>query len=283
MNIAITGASGLIGSALVSFFSKSHRVTAIDRQEDLASQLEHKDIIIHLAGENVAAHRWTSLQKNKIRNSRIEGTRKLCAAIGSLKERPKILFSASAVGYYGNRPQERLDEQSPVGGGFLAKVVQDWEREAMRAKEYGLRVVMMRFGVVLSGQGGMLARLTPLFRWGIGSSMGSGTQMMSWISIEEVPRIIDFLLRYPSLEGPFNFVSPRSVSNIEFSKTLARTLKKPLFLRTPAFLARLAMGEMAQEVIFSSAQVLPKRLQEAGYQFKHTDLYETLLHLLKGV
>jgi uncharacterized protein (TIGR01777 family) len=205
----------------------------------------------------------------------------LAQTLAGLARPPKVLVSASAVGFYGNRGDGELDESSSPGEGFLAGVCRDWEAATVPAAEAGIRVVLARFGVVLAREGGALARLLPPFRFGLGGRLGSGRQFMSWVSLEDVVGAIRFLLENESLRGPVNVTSPQPVTNRQFTETLGRVLHRPTVLPAPAFLLRVALGEMADEMLLSSARVLPRRLLDAGYRFSQTDLEATLMRMLE--
>jgi len=280
MNIAITGASGLVGSNLVETFQTHHQITRVNRSLDLAAQIENQDVIIHLAGEGIANRRWSVEQKEKIRQSRVLGTKNLVDTLSKLNTPPKLLINASAIGFYGDRPGESLDETSSQGAGFLAETVEAWEREAIKAKTPGVRVICLRFGLVLSGKGGALKKMLLPFKLGLGGSLGDGTQMMSWISNDEIPSIILFLMEHESLSGPVNAVSPMPSSNKDFTKTLAKVLKRPAVLPAPKFVLKAVLGEMAEELLFASQHVLPKKLRNAGYHFQYPNLEKTLLQIL---
>jgi uncharacterized protein (TIGR01777 family) len=297
MRILVSGASGLIGSALVRRLAAPIEVIRLVRREPTsdaaeirwdpaagtidAHRLEAFDAVVHLAGENIGAGRWTSARKARIRNSRVDGTRMLAQTLAGLARPPKVLVSASAVGFYGNRGDGELDESSSPGEGFLAGVCRDWEAATVPAAEAGIRVVLARFGVVLAREGGALARLLPPFRFGLGGRLGSGRQFMSWVSLEDVVGAIRFLLENESLRGPVNVTSPQPVTNRQFTETLGRVLHRPTVLPAPAFLLRVALGEMADEMLLSSARVLPRRLLDAGYRFSQTDLEATLMRMLE--
>ncbi len=301
MRIAITGSTGFIGSALIQWFSsQGHSLTRLVRDPkykdshhpiafwdpqkkmiDLSS-LEDHDVLIHLAGENVAKKRWTEEQKAKIKESRVQGTTFLCESLVKLKNPPKLLFSASAIGFYGNRnPQEKVDETSLPGQGFLPQVAQAWEQSTEAIQKKGIRVIHMRFGLVLASHGGALSRMLPLFKLGLGGRIGSGKQIMSWISLYEIGPAISHLMQHSEISGPVNFVSPEPLSQEEFSTILANSLSRPALFPLPAFMARLLLGEMAEELLLSGATVLPKKLKESGYSFKFPSLKETLRHLLQ--
>ncbi|OYD07285.1 TIGR01777 family oxidoreductase [Paludifilum halophilum] len=300
MRIAVTGGSGLIGTAIRSELEKQgHQVTNLTRKgsdrgeeekvllwepergEIDAGGLEGMDAVIHLAGENISARRWTSKQKERIRESRIRGTTLLCETLARLRQKPKVLLSASAFGYYGNRDSsETLDESAAPGEGFLARVTEEWERSTRAAEEAGIRTVHMRFGMVLSREGGALAKMLPMFKLGGGGRIGDGNQMMSWISLEEIPRIVSFLLQREELSGPVNIVTPHPVSNAVFTRTLGQVLRRPAVIPLPAFAARLFLGEMAEELLLSGSRTLPCRLMEAGYTFSYPELPSALRGIL---
>lgn len=296
MKIAVSGSSGLVGSALVSFLSAGgHRVSRLVRSKPQpgsadvhwdpaagsvdAAGLEGLDAVVHLAGENIAG-RWTPEKKARIRDSRVKGTRLLTETLARLKQAPKVLVSASAIGYYGHRGDEALREDSPSGSGFLAEVCREWEAAAQPAAQKGIRVVSLRIGVVLSPAGGALARMLPPFRLGLGGKIGSGRQYMSWIGIDDLAGVIHHAVTNESLRGAVNAVAPRPVTNQEFTKTLGRVLGRPTIFPMPAFAARLAFGEMADELLLASTRVEPARLAVSGYIFRNPDLEGALRHLL---
>lgn len=297
MKILVTGASGLIGSALVPFLSAGgHDVIRLVRSEPKAGEaavrwdpeagtidaagLDGLDAVVHLAGENVAEGRWTAEKKRRIRDSRVKGTRLLCEALAGLARPPRVLVSASAVGYYGDRGDELLTEESPPGSGFLAGVAREWEAAAEPARRAGIRVVHPRMGAVLTPAGGALAKMLPPFRAGLGGRVGSGRQYLSWIAIDDLLGAILHLLVTEVLQGPVNVVAPRPVTSSEFAATLGRVLGRPARLAMPAFAARLAFGEMADEVLLASARVTPERLVASGYRFRYPELEGALRHLL---
>lgn len=297
MKIAITGASGLIGSALVrSLKSESHDVLRVVRGESSpgevrwdpekhtidAGRLEGLDAVIHLAGESIAARRWTAEQKQRIRDSRIVGTRLLCATLKQLQRPPRVLVSASAIGYYGDRGDEELDESSPGGRGFLAEVCREWEQATSAAAEAGIRVAHVRFGIVLSRDGGALAKMLTPFRLGAGGRIGSGRQWMSWIALDDAVGAIHHALATDGLRGAVNVVAPHPVTNREFTKTLGRVLWRPTVFPMPAFLARAGFGEMADELLLASTRVVPRALTDTHYQFQFSGLEESLRHVLGG-
>jgi hypothetical protein len=241
--------------------------------------LEGLDGVVHLAGENIAS-RWTSEKKAKIRDSRVNGTRLLAETLSRLAKRPKVLVSASAVGYYGDRGDETLVEESGPGSGFLAEVCRAWEAAAEPAARSGIRVVHPRIGMVLSRDGGALKMMLPPFKMGVAGKTGTGEQYMSWITLDELIGVIQHLLTAGTLAGAVNAVAPRSVRNLEFTKALGRVLSRPTVMPLPAFAARLAFGEMADELLLASARVEPARLLASGYKFRHPELEEALRHVL---
>jgi uncharacterized protein (TIGR01777 family) len=244
------------------------------------TDLDGVDALIHLAGENIAATRWNAATKKRIRDSRVEGTRVLCEGLAKLTRAPRVLLSASAVGYYGDRGDEILSEDSPSGSGFLAAVARDWEAATEPAAAAGIRVVRMRFGVILSPRGGALAQMLTPFRLGGGGRIGSGRQWWSWISIDDAASAIQHAIMTESLSGPVNGVAPNPVTNAEFTHTLGQVLGRPTLIPMPAFAARLALGEMADELLLASARVLPTKLLESHYRFQHPTLDVALRHLL---
>jgi hypothetical protein len=237
------------------------------------------DAIVHLAGAPVAV-RWTAQRKRAILESRVLGTRRLVAAIGRREPPPRVLVCASAVGYYGDRGDDELTEASPPGSDFLATVVRDWEAAARAAA--GMRTVQLRFGLVISAQGGALARMLPAFRAGLGGRLGSGRQWMSWIALHDVLRVIRLAIESEQLSGAVNAMAPHPVTNAEFTATLGRVLRRPAFLPVPAMALRALFGEMASLTILASQRALPARLDGAGFQFRYPLLEEALRHELGG-
>ncbi len=287
MKTAIAGASGLVGSALIPVLERDgHEITRLVRttpkageiewhpnQDELqAKDFEGFDVIINLAGENIAGGRWTDDQKRKIRDSRVNGTHLLSEAIAKLTRKPRVFVCASATGIYGDRGNEKLDEQSESGGGFLAGVCREWEKASEPASKAQVRVVNLRYGPILAREGGMLAKLLTPFKMGMGGKVGSGKQFISWVSLDDAVRATKFAIDDDAIRGPLNVVSPHPVTNEEFTKTLGHVLNRPTALAMPAFAARLAFGEMADEMLLASQQVLPKRLQAAGFQFDLPEL-----------
>jgi uncharacterized protein (TIGR01777 family) len=287
MKVLIAGASGLIGSALipaleaegaevtrlVRSFARAGEIEWHPNNDQLApAQLKGFEAIINLAGENIAGGRWTDEQKRKIRDSRVNGTHLLSEAIAKLANRPSVFVCASATGIYGDRGDEILDEQSESGGGFLAGVCREWELATGPAVQAGVRTVNLRFGPILAREGGMLAKLLTPFKMGMGGKVGSGKQYISWVAIDDAVGAIKIALHNETVRGPLNVVSPNPVTNEVFTKTLGHVLSRPTALAMPAFAARLAFGEMADEMLLASQRVVPKRLTEAGYKFQQPEL-----------
>jgi uncharacterized protein len=297
MNILVTGASGLIGSALLPLLGgDGHRVTRLVRSQprpgDLAVQwdpargiidansLEGLDGVVHLAGEPVG-ERWTAEKKARIRDSRVKGTRLLCDTLVQRSTPPKVLVCASAIGYYGDRGAAVLTEESAAGTGFLADVCRAWEGATEPARQKGIRVVNLRFGVVLSASGGALAKMLPPFRMGVGGILGSGKQYMSWVTLDDTVGAIRHALLTEPLHGPTNATTPHPVTNEEFTKTLGKVLGRPTLVPLPAFAARLMFGEMADELMLASARVQPTKLLATAYTFRYPELEAGLRHLLR--
>ncbi len=285
MKILITGASGLVGSQLGAFLTTGgHSVVPLRRGEDWDPQreyvdgaaLEGLDAVVHLAGENIAAGRWTDATKERIRSSRVAGTRLVSEALARAESKPRVLVSASAIGYYGDRGDEVLTEASESGEGFLASVCRDWEAATDAASQAGIRVVHLRTGIVLSPKGGALAKMLTPFRMGAGGVIGTGSQIMSWIAIDDLVGLVHHALMEDDVVGPVNAVGPKPVSNRDFTKTLGRVLKRPTLLPLPSFAAKIAMGEMADELLLSSARVASK----TSYEFLYPELGPALRHLL---
>ncbi len=291
--IVSSGTSGMLGSALRRALAARHvpvaqlvRRPAASAEEigwDPASRpplvrpdrLEGFFAAIHLSGANVAAHRWTAAYKREIAASRVDSTRVLAETLAGLHCPPEVMLVASAVGFYGNRGDEVLDENSAAGKGFMAELCQEWEAAARPAVEAGIRVVHLRLGVVI-GPGGALARMTPIFRLGLGGRLGTGKQWMSWISLEDAVGAILFALETATLAGPVNLTAPEPVTNAEFTRVLARRLRRPAVLPAPAFALRLALGQMADEALLASARVVPGKLTAAGFRFAHPGIEDAL-------
>jgi uncharacterized protein (TIGR01777 family) len=295
MHVAVTGSGGLVGSALVPFLTTGgHTVIRLVRRSVSAGdvlwdpaegvrdlpRLEGVEAVVHLAGENIAAGRWTARRKEEIRRSRVEGTRRLGESLAKLARRPEVLVSASAVGLYGRRGDEVLTEGSPPGDDFLARVCREWEAATRPASQAGIRVVHLRFGTVLSPAGGALKAMLPAFKLGAGGRMGSGEQYVSWIAIDDAIGAIHHAVCTRSLAGAVNGVAPAPVTNAEFTRVLARVLSRPAIVPWPAFALRLAFGEMADALLLSSQRAVPVRLQASGYRFQYPELEGALRHVL---
>jgi uncharacterized protein (TIGR01777 family) len=248
---------------------------------DDVSGLEGADAVVHLAGENIAEGRWTDEKKARIRESRVVGTRVLSEALAGLESPPKSFLCASAIGFYGDRGEEVLTEESAPGEGFLPDVCREWEAAARPAVERGLRVVYLRFGVILSAEGGALGKMLTPFKMGVGGKIGSGEQYMSWITLDDVIGVIKHALTDESLSGPVNVVAPAPVTNLQFTKAIGRVLSRPTIFAVPAFAARLAFGEMADAALLASERVEPARLTKSGYVFQHPELEGALRQLLE--
>lgn len=297
LKILVSGSSGLIGSALVPFLATAgHRVVRLVRPSSRAGgdaipwdpaagllnpdDVEGFDAVIHLSGESLDALRWTAGKKQRILDSRVKSTRLLCETLAKLKRPPRVLLSASAIGFYGNRGGEILSEESRGGPGWLPEVCRQWEQSTESAAQAGIRVVNMRIGVVLSPRGGLLARLLPVARLGLGGPIGTGWQFMSLITIDDLVSAIYHTLRTDSLRGPVNMVGPRAIPQRELAKTLGLVLQRPVFLRLPAFAVQALMGEVANALVLSSAHVEPRLLTESGFVFQFPDMEIGLRHLL---
>jgi uncharacterized protein len=297
MIIAVTGSTGMVGTELVPALERDgHLVRRIvrgeirDADQEIswdpatgkidAQELNGIDAVIHLAGENIAGKRWSADFKRKILDSRTQGTRLLCDALAALDMKPAVLISASATGFYGSRGEELVDESSPAGSGFLAEVCREWEAATQKARDAEIRVVNLRIGPVLSPKGGALAKMLPPFKAGLGGVVGSGKQYLSWIALDDVVSAIQFALQSGQLSGPVNAVTPGAVTNYEFTKTLGRVLSRPTIFPMPAFAARLAFGEMADEMLLGGVRVEPRALTAAGFKFAYPQLESALQHLL---
>ena len=299
MRIAITGASGLVGAALVRFWRDAgHDVVALVRRPNATSTtrtahwdpttgivdpeaLAGSQAVVHLAGENIAGHRWNMAHKDRVRSSRVLGTRTLAAAIAALPGSPPVFVCASATGFYGDRGDDILTEASPAGAGFLPDVCRAWEEAAEPAREQGARVVSVRTGIVLARDGGALAKMLLPFRLGLGGRFGNGRQWMSWITLEDLVLVFDRALHDDTMHGAVNAVAPAPVRNAEFTAALAWALHRPAFLHVPAVLLQLALGEMARPLLLASARVVPARLEAAGHRFRAAVLPEALQAVLQ--
>jgi uncharacterized protein (TIGR01777 family) len=297
MRVLITGAHGLIGHALSTLLgADGHRVLSLTRSKFPTNEreiswnpdtgtiekadLEGFDAIVHLAGESIVG-RWTPQKKARILESRVKGTRLLCETLAGLHSRPMVLISASAVGYYGEGGNKVLTENSPVGSLFLSRVAQAWEEATKAVGRKGIRVVNLRIGFVLSKQGGGLAAMLRPFKLGIGGRVGNGHQYLSWIALDDLARSISHAILTDSLRGPVNAVSPHPATNREFTKALGRVLGRPTIFPLPAFAARIALGEMADELLLASARATPDRLLASGFEFQFPELEEALRHVLR--
>lgn len=295
MRFAITGSTGLVGTALTRYLRQNgHEVTRVVRSYSGlphaeraivwhpddgvidAAGLEGHDAVVHLAGESISGV-WTPARKRRIRDSRVRGTTLLATTLASLKSPPRTLIAASSFDFYGDRPaSELLDETSSRGNTFLARVISDFEQAGRPASDAGIRVVHARFGNVLSAEGGMLGVLLPLYRLGLGTTFGSGRQYWPWIVRDEIPPAMIHVLERPELSGPVNFVAPEQVTNAQFTDAVAAAVGRPSIIRLPAFAVKLAPGEMSQELLLRSARVVPRKLLESGYEFQYPTLVGAL-------
>ncbi len=296
MKIAIAGSSGLLGSALIpALEADGADVIRLVRNTPRANEVEWHpnqdavdpaklngfDAVINLAGENVAEGRWTDEKKRRIHDSRVHGTHLLSEAIAKAPEKPQVFLCASATGIYGDRENETLDEQSESGGGFLAGVCREWEKATEPASKAGVRVVNLRFGPVLAREGGMMEKMLTPFKMGLGGKIGSGKQYISWVAIDDAVKAILLALKDSSIRGPLNVVSPNPVTNEQFTKALGEVLSRPTVMAMPAFAARLAFGEMADEMLLVSQRVVPKKLNQLGYEFTFPELESALRSYLR--
>ena len=309
MNISMTGATGLVGTALVKKVTgEGHTVYRLTRTESPKSSAKEPgvfnvtwnpssgaiggsggssslqvpasvDAVINLAGASVVGGRWTKERKALLRSSRIDTTRGLVSAIAKMEKKPRVLISASAIGYYGNRGEELVTENSAPGTDFLAELAKEWENEAVKAEEFGVRVVLLRFGIILAKQGGALPKMMMPFKFGLGGKLGSGRQWTSWIALQDVVAIVEEALRNDSWKRPINLAAPQAVRNSDFTKSLAKVLHRPAIFTVPAFVLRVAMGEMA-ETLLGGVRVAPQVLEQNGYRFLHANLDEALKSIL---
>lgn len=294
-DVAITGATGLVGTALVKDLETSgQRPLRLVRGRSRASNDETAwdpahgfaepdrvnglQAVVHLAGESIASGRWTEAKKRRIRDSRVVGTTTLCRALTALPGPPRVLVCASAIGFYGDRGDEILDESSSPGTGFLPDVCREWEAATEIAAGAGIRVVNARLGVVLSRRGGALKSMLLPFQLGAGGRVGSGRQYWSWIDLDDVVAAIRHSIESDGVYGPVNLVSPHPATNAEFTKVFGKVLRRPTIFPMPAFAARLALGQMANDLLLASARVIPRKLQETGFEFRFTDLAAALRH-----
>jgi uncharacterized protein (TIGR01777 family) len=301
MKILVTGSSGLVGTALVSALARGgHTVCRLVRPQtaggggakegfgvawnpatgELGGAGVGADAVVNLAGASIADRRWTTQRKELLCSSRIETTRALVGALAKMNARPSVLVSASAIGYYGDRGDETLTEESKAGTDFLAELVQEWEVEARKADALGIRVVLARFGIILAREGGALPKMMLPFKFGAGGKLGSGQQWMSWVALEDVVGILRFAIENASVRGAINMVSPQPLQNGEFTYVLAKAMHRPALFPAPAFALRLALGEMADALLLSSQRVLPRAVEKTGYQFLHSDLSTALKNLV---
>jgi uncharacterized protein len=295
--ILLTGSSGLIGTSLVRDL-KAKRISTIFLQRKPGpgalvwdpysarplsdpSPLQGVTAVVHLAGANVSGKRWSKAYKQEILDSRVKPTRALVALLAGLPKPPDVLVCASAVGIYGDRGDEELSEESSPGSGFLAEVCLAWEAAAQAARDAGIRVVHLRFGVVLAAHGGALKKMLPIFRTGLGGPLGDGRQWMSWVALEDVVAAIQFALQAPQAEGPVNVVAPEVVTNLVFTRALGKAVQRPTIVRAPAFALKLAFGEMADATLLASQRVVRSRLTEQGFSFAFPRLDSALAEALR--
>jgi uncharacterized protein (TIGR01777 family) len=296
MKILMTGSSGLLGSALIPQLTQAgHAVTRLVRTKTSGDEaiwnpaqgvldpgvFDGVDAVVNLAGENISAGRWTSSKKKRMYESRVQSTRLLAETVAGLARPPQAILSASAVGYYGDRGEARLTERSAPGEGYLAELCKDWEQALRPAAAKGVRVVTMRFGLILTPAGGALAKLLTPFTLGVGGRVGSGRQYWSWIALDDVAGAVAFLLKDPRVAGPVNFTAPNPLTNAEFTRVLGKVLSRPAVFPIPGFMLRLALGEMTDPLLLASANVIPDALLSAGYRFRFDDLSVALKHLLR--
>jgi uncharacterized protein (TIGR01777 family) len=303
MKILITGSTGLVGTALTQDLQRaSHTVCRLIRPGtttqsigntqgfdvnwnpatgELGGAAVGADAVVNLAGASIAGGRWTPQRKALLRSSRVDTTRALVQALAKMSARPRVLVSASASGYYGNRGDETLTEESQPGTDFLSGIAKEWESEALKAEALGIRVVRARFGVILSKQGGALPQMIRPFQFGVGGKIGTGKQWLSWVTLDDVVAILHLAVENANITGPLNVISPQPVTNADFTKILAAALHRPALFPVPAYALRLIFGEMAKALLLSSQRALPSQLQKLNYQFQHPDLAAALTAILK--
>ena len=313
MRILVSGSTGFLGTALIDALEREgHTVVRLVRpdtaksdaaaagklsvrwdpvggervraplgaREDFdATAAESADALVHLAGASIADGRWNAARKKLLRTSRVEATRHLMGALSKLKQPPRVIVASSAVGYYGDRGDETLSEASAPGSDFLSGACREWEAESARGSEFGARVVMLRFGIILAEHGGALPRIALPFKLGAGGRLGSGRQWMSWLTLAEAVAIIRFALANSNLSGPTNAVAPNPIQNAEFTRILAKTLHRPALFPAPAFALRLALGEMADALLLSSQRVKPSKLEQSDYRFVQPELPAALAEI----
>jgi len=301
MKILITGSGGLVGTALVEELKRAgNTVVRLVRPDSVGTSRATEgfdvewnpatgtlggaavgaDAVVNLAGASIADGRWTQTRKKILRGSRVDNTDALVAALARMAIRPQVLVSASAIGYYGNRGEEQLTEESPAGSGFLSGIAREWESSAVKAEALGIRVVRTRFGVILAKHGGALSQMVRPFKLGIGGKLGSGRQWMSWITLDDTIRILRLALENTAVRGAVNVVSPQPSRNADFTVELARLLHRPAFFTAPEFALKLALGEMAGPLLLASTRVVPAQLEKLGYKFVHPDLPVALAAVL---
>jgi hypothetical protein len=303
MRILVSGSTGFLGTSLIETLEREgHAIVRLVRPETSqsrpaggsgqtlawdpvagafdAASAEGADALVHLAGASIAGGRWNASRKKLLRTSRIAATRHLIGALAQLQRPPRVIVAASAIGYYGSRGDETLTETSAPGNDFLAGLCREWEAETARGAEFGARVVSLRFGIILAAHGGALPRMLTPFKLGVGGRLGTGRQWMSWVTLEETIRVIQFALADAGLAGAVNVVAPNPVRNSEFTKILAKTLHRPALFPAPAFALRLGLGEMADALLLASQKVKPSKLVNAGYQFLQPELANALRDVL---
>lgn len=302
MKVLVSGSTGLVGTALVDELQRAgHTVCRLLRPNsavtgksrgfdvhwdpstgELGGAAVGADAVVNLAGASIAGGRWTPQRKELLRSSRVETTRALVNALARMSIRPRVIVSASAIGYYGDRGDELLREENGAGQGFLAQIALEWEAEAAKAAALGIRVVCARFGVILATQGGALAKMLPPFTFGVGGRLGAGSQWMSWITLQDTVGALRMALENGDVRGAVNIVSPQPVRNADFTKILAKAVHRPALFPAPAFALRLALGEMADALLLSSQRVVPAQLERLGYRFLQPDLAPALASLLRS-
>ncbi len=301
MKILVTGSSGLVGTALVGALARAaHTVCRLVRPQtaggagakegfavawnpatgELGGAGVGADAVVNLSGASIAGGRWSVARKALLRASRVDTTRALVNALAKMNARPGVLVSASAIGFYGDRGDETLTEDSKPGTDFLAGLAQEWEAEALKAEALGIRVMLARFGIILAREGGALPKMLTPFKLGAGGRLGSGKQWMSWVTLEDVVGILRLAIENAAVRGAINIVAPQPVQNSEFTKILAKAVHRPALFPAPAFVLRLALGEMADALLLSSQRVAPQALEKLGYRFLHTDLNSGLAAVL---